>query len=749
MGNQTIPQTFKNPTPMAEPIILDANITPLKKQLKDATQELQIARQRFGDLSTEAVEAAKKVAGIRDSIAAANEQAALFDPGKRFQALTSAASLAAGAVGAVQGAMGLFGAESEDVQKALLKVQSAMALSQGLSQLADLSKVTEELQSSFKGLIGTTAQKTAATASDTAAVAANAVANKGQAAATNASTLASRAAAISLKVLRGALIGLGIPALILGLVALVQNFDKIKSVVLNFIPGLGQLADFFGNLVTKVTDFVGATSQANRELEKLAKTTSRSNEDITARINLLTAQGGKEKEIFELKKKQSENELNVLRATLKTKGALTDEEEKQFRDLKNNQLVEQAAYDKKVADDLKAANEKQASEAKSAADKAKANQEQVNAKKLEAQKILSDAQNSLLTEREQQAAAIEATFQEQSKKLKEAGIKDDGTLEEVRRKALAEIDKKFNDEKAEKDKAFQERLNEILTESRLAAIKDENERARAELLVQQEQKLADLATDTTLEADQKLALQKQLEIRNKQELDALEMTFAEEEAMRNLAELDEEMKQADASFAIQRNLLDQKDALLKEQLEMGILTEKEFTQAVKENSDARVKIDQAEVAAKLENAGKIAGLLSGLSNLIGKETAAGKGFAVASATIDTYLSAQKAYQSMVGIPVAGPALAAVAAGVAIAGGIKNVREIVRTKVPGGGGGVSAPNIAASAPSVTSAVPTLGTSPVTALGTMMQNQPPLRAFVVESEVTNSQKRVADIERRAGF
>jgi hypothetical protein len=734
---------------MAEPIILDANITPLKKQLKDATQELQIARQRFGDLSTEAVEAAKKVAGIRDSIAAANEQAALFDPGKRFQALTSAASLAAGAVGAVQGAMGLFGAESEETQKALLKVQSAMALSQGLSQLADLSKVTEELKSSFKGLVGTTAQKTAATASDTAAVAANAVANKGQAAATNASTLASRAAAISLKVLRGALIGLGIPALILGLVALVQNFDKIKSVVLNFIPGLGQLADFFGNLVTKVTDFVGVTSQANRELEKLAKTTSRSNEDITARINLLTAQGGKEKEIFELKKKQSENELNVLRATLKTKGTLTDEEEKQFRDLKNNQLVEQAAYDKKQADELKSANEKQEQEAKSAADKARANQEQVNAKKLEAQKILADAQNSLLTEREQQAAAIEATFQEQSKKLKEAGIKDDGTLEEVRRKALAEIDKKFNDEKEAKDKAFQERLNDILTESRLAGIKDENERARAELLVQQEQKLADLATDTTLEADQKLALQKQLEIRNKQELDALEMTFAEEEAMRNLAELDEEMKQADASFAIQRNLLDQKDALLKEQLEMGILTEKAFTQAVKENSDARVKIDQAEVSAKLENAGKIAGLLSGLSNLIGKETAAGKGFAVASATIDTYLSAQKAYQSMVGIPVAGPALAAVAAGVAIAGGIKNVREIVRTKVPGGGGGVSAPNIAASAPSVTSAVPTLGTSPVTALGTMMQNQPPLRAFVVESEVTNSQKRVADIERRAGF
>jgi hypothetical protein len=164
---------------------------------------------------------------------------------------------------------------------------------------------------------------------------------------------------------------------------------------------------------------------------------------------------------------------------------------------------------------------------------------------------------------------------------------------------------------------------------------------------------------------------------------------------------------------------------------------------------ARIEIDKNEAAAKMDNASKIAGILGGLSNIVGRETQAGKGFAVASATIDTYLSAQKAYQSMVGIPVAGPALAAVAAGVAIAGGIKNVREITRTKIPGIGDGVSAPNISASAPAVTSAVPTIGTSPVTALGTMMQNQPPLRAFVVESEVTGTQKRVADIERRAGF
>ena len=209
------------------------------------------------------------------------------------------------------------------------------------------------------------------------------------------------------------------------------------------------------------------------------------------------------------------------------------------------------------------------------------------------------------------------------------------------------------------------------------------------------------------------------------------------------------MVKAENDFNLQKDLLDQKQALIDSQYAADLISQADYNAATEANTDARIELDKKEKEAKMANASQIAGLLGNLSSLVGKETAAGKAFAVAQATIDTYLSANKAYQSMVGIPVAGPALAAVAAGVAVAGGIANVRKIMSTKVPGGGGGVSAPSISGTAPAVTSAVPTLGTSPVTALGTMMQNQPPLRAYVVESEVTGTQKRVADIERRAGF
>ena len=691
---------------MAEPIILDANITPLKKQIKDATQELQVARQRFGDLSTEAVEAAKKVAAIRDAIAAANEQAALFDPGKRFQALTTAASTAAGAVGAVQGAMGLFGAESEDVQKALLKVQSAMALSQGLSQLADLGKVTEELKASFKGFIGTTTQKTAATAADTAGVVANTTATKSQSLATMATSAATKAATISLKVMRGALISLGIPALVLGLVSLVQNFGAIKDAILNTLPGLKGFSDTVGNLVQQVTDFFGITSKANRELEALTKGTTSRNESIEQQIKLLSAQGGKEKEIFELRKKQTIQELTDLNASDRLEGKTSEERLKRRKELLNNLTIETAAFNKREADEAKAAAEKQASEAKARADKAKAAQEKINAEKLAADQKLADEQKAAQEKREAE------------------------------------------------DLEFQKRLNDVLVESRLAAIKDENERARAELLAIQEQELADLAVDTKLREDQKLALQKQLEIRNKQELDALEQSFKEQDAIRELEALDKQMEADNLDLQMQRNLLDQKDALLNEFYQNATISEEEYTKALNENAEARKAIDKAEYDFKISQAQAASQILGQLSALAGKRTAAGKALGIAEALINTSVGVTQALKQESVLPSPFDVIAKVAnVATILASGLKAVKSITAVQVPGGGGGgvgASLPSISAAAPSTSaSAVPTLGTSPVTALGTMMANQPPIKAYVVESEVTSTQRRVADIERRAGF
>lgn len=63
----------------------------------------------------------------------------------------------------------------------------------------------------------------------------------------------------------------------------------------------------------------------------------------------------------------------------------------------------------------------------------------------------------------------------------------------------------------------------------------------------------------------------------------------------------------------------------------------------------------------------------------------GKAAAIANTVITTIESAQKAFNSMAGIPVVGPALGAAAAGAAIAAGFARVQAIQSTSMSGGGG----------------------------------------------------------------
>jgi hypothetical protein len=698
-------------------IILDADVKPLKKQLREATQELQVARQKYGEFSTEAVQAAQKVALIRDEIEAANEAAQLFDPGKRFQALTTAASTAAGGIAAVQGAMALFGGESEEVEKALLKVQGALALSQGLSQLKDIGKVTEQLKISFRGL-GTSA-KSATSSTD--------------------------GLTKSTKGFGKAIIATGVGALVAALGLLIANFDKVKEVMMKLFPVFEELGKFISGLITGFTDFIGLTNEAERNLEALGKSNEKLNDDINNKIKLLSAQGGKEKEIYDLRRQQINNELALLQQTAKVKGQLTDEEQKRQKELLTENAVEAANFYKFQGEQEKAAAEK----SKAAAEKAKAEADKRRALELEAQGILEDAKLEMLDKRQQEEAAVEKDFEAKRKKLKEAGIKDDGSLEMARQNRLAEIDKQYKEEADAREQDFQKRLNDIRTEIRLAGIKDENEKARQQILLDFESKRQDVLANEKLTGEQRIALQLELAQQEQQQLAALQLTIDQQNAEKALLDLDMQMKEADASFQIQKDLIDKKEALSLEQFQKGLITEQQYNEALKGYSEARIEIDRKENEAKMQNAAMAAGLLNTVSDLVGKNTAAGKATAIAATTIDTYLGAQKAYVSQLipGDP-SSPIRAAIAAAIAVAGGIKNVREIAKTKVPGGGA-ASAPSINASAPAAVQQVPTIGNSPITALGAAMQPTQPLRAYVVESDVTGTQKRVADIERRAGF
>ena len=275
----------------------EGSIGSLKKQLREASNEVVNLSDKFGATSVQAVNAAKKAAELRDRIGDAKALTDAFNPDQKFRALTSSLAGVAGGFAAVQGAMGLFGSESENLQKTLVKVQSAMALSQGLEAVGNSID-------SFKNL-GTVIRTQVVTAFST---------------------------------LRGAIIATGVGALAVGIGLIVANWDKVIEAFKKSFPVLFTIADKFGTIITKITDFVGITSKAKREQDDLAIKLNNTNRELENQIKILEAQGASESEIYEKRKELIENSLKLI-----VKGSKDEKEqrEKLLTDLKILDINEQ------------------------------------------------------------------------------------------------------------------------------------------------------------------------------------------------------------------------------------------------------------------------------------------------------------------------------------------------------------------------------------------------------------------------
>jgi hypothetical protein len=114
-----------------------ASVKSLRTQLREAQQEVAQLSDKFGATSKEAVEAAKRAAQLKDAIGDAKALTDAFNPDAKFKAVSASLTGVAGGFSAVTGAMGLFGKESEEVEQAILKVQSAMALASGIQAVGE------------------------------------------------------------------------------------------------------------------------------------------------------------------------------------------------------------------------------------------------------------------------------------------------------------------------------------------------------------------------------------------------------------------------------------------------------------------------------------------------------------------------------------------------------------------------------------------------------------------------------------
>lgn len=434
----------------------------------------------------------------------------------------------------------------------------------------------------------------------------------------------------AMKAFRLALAATGIGAIVIAIILLIQNFDKVKEAVYKFIPGLKILGDVFTTIINAVTDFIGVTSDATRELDKMVA----ASEKALKKNEIFLEANGDKYDQYTQRKIKANIDYNKKVVELAKEEGRTEEEKikllQQFRDKANREI---AKADKDREDELDKNRQAAADKAKAAADK-----------------------------------------------------------------AASEKSKRDADAKAAEDKRIAEKaaFDKAIVDAELA-----------NLIQQENDKEAVLSQLRIISAEQALS-DKYL-----QDQAILQATNATQEEQLALATKYEEDKALLETTTRDKKLADDKAA-----------------------ADAQMAIDKAATDAKIANLNQVANVLGQASAALGTATAAGKVAAVAQATISTYTSAVSSYNSLSGIPIVGPVLGAVAAGLAVASGIANVKKILAVKVPGGGGGGAAAGGTPTAPPKFNIVGQSSTNQLAQTISQQQNVP-VTAQVVGSQVSTQQ------------
>jgi hypothetical protein len=110
----------------------------LKQQYRALSREAVDLADKYGAMDARAIKAAQAAGEIKDKIEDTNVVINAFKADSKFTVVAGALQQAAGAASIVTGAMGLLGVKSEEAQQTMLKVQSALALTQGLASLKEM-----------------------------------------------------------------------------------------------------------------------------------------------------------------------------------------------------------------------------------------------------------------------------------------------------------------------------------------------------------------------------------------------------------------------------------------------------------------------------------------------------------------------------------------------------------------------------------------------------------------------------------
>jgi hypothetical protein len=217
-----------------------------------------------------------------------------------------------------------------------------------------------------------------------------------------------------------------------------------------------------------------------------------------------------------------------------------------------------------------------------------------------------------------------------------------------------------------------------------------------------------------------------------------EMRQLEELNAKRQADFDTQLSQLTKGTAAYQEVLNQKaEAQAQFDSDMKVKTTEQATFEAKSAKElTALKISQQEALASA-----VTGALTSIASAVGEETAAGKTLAVASAIIDTYMGANKALAAGAGTPIGYINMAAI-----LATGFANVRKMVSTPVPGA---TDTSSSAPSGPSVSIVGGSADPSAQIARSLAQQNQKPIKAYAVATDMSTQQALDRRIQQNATF
>ena len=734
------------------------NSKSLKAQLKEAVMEVQKLSDAYGATSAQAIEAAKRAGQLKDKISDSADLVKAFNPDAKFNALSKSIGGVLDGFQAYEGALGLIGVESEQVQATLLKVQSAMALAQGVQGIGEARDSFKQLggviKDSYQGLLRLIVgqQAEVIVASEVAV-------------ATGAEAVATEGAAVAQLSLNGAIAANPIGALLTVLVAATaavvgymyatrdatdeekkaEQAKKLRDETnKKAIQTQKEGAEFVGKETSQYAMLISQLKSTNSGSKERVNLIKKINSEYGTTLKNMSSEKGFQDQlnaslanyIQYQKQKFAQGILNSRAETLQTKRAIVEQQlqQKELILMNKSFYVDASGMGKGNSPQERAKNAKYIRDTEAEVDRLNGRIRGIDATfKMVSQQSLAladslsgqfvpavvetggavdtnTASNEALIQslidlqtasEEFGKSEIELLDLKKQRDLEALQSTFDSSLKDAQAKqALADakllIDNKYIKDVAAINNKF--RQDEIAKEDALFALHEDA------TYTEKEKEIAILVKsyeDKFAVIGNNAILEQELVTKQKEELKAIEEKYAAKE-LENLAKT-EEKKQVIEAATLQQKLTGVQDTFA------AIANIAELFAG--QSKEQQLK------AFKIQRAANVAGAL-----------------------VNTFASAVSSYNSLSSIPVVGPILGGAAAAAAVTAGLINVKKIKNTEFGGGeaGGSTGGPPTSGGGTGGGVVSPTFNVVGNNGFNQLAQlQQQPLQAYVVSGEVTSAQ------------